>query len=298
MQEQQNSFLKLVEEAMRTQNYAHMRPVIEKELLHYDILFALDSAGLLDKLTFQGGTSLRLCYGAPRFSEDLDFVGGLDFTAKGVFDIKSCLEEYLTRQYNLPVTVKEPRDLATQPESRNITVSKWQIQVITHPERKDIPQQKIKIEIANIPAYSREPKQILSNYNFLPDGYKDLIVLMESLDEIFADKIIAFVDCDSHIRYRDIWDMNWLQQQGATLNFEFVNSKMHDYQVHDYIRKLDKMLLELKTIIFSKEFNDLMTRFLPMDVQNRTVANEKYLHVLLENVNKVFKAVRLELQQR
>ncbi|CDG92427.1 hypothetical protein XBP1_330002 [Xenorhabdus bovienii str. puntauvense] len=28
---------------------------------------------------FQGGTSLSLCYGGNRFSEDLDFAGGKDF---------------------------------------------------------------------------------------------------------------------------------------------------------------------------------------------------------------------------
>ena len=66
-------FQTLVELAMRTEGYLHMRAVIEKELLHYDLLFALDKYDLLDKLTFQGGTSLRLCYGAPRLSEDLDF---------------------------------------------------------------------------------------------------------------------------------------------------------------------------------------------------------------------------------
>jgi len=49
----------LVELAMREKGYSHMRPVIEKELLHYDLLFVLDRQGLLDKLTFQGGTSLR-----------------------------------------------------------------------------------------------------------------------------------------------------------------------------------------------------------------------------------------------
>lgn len=38
-----------------------MRPVIEKELLHYDILYALDEARVLDNLVFQGGTSQRLC---------------------------------------------------------------------------------------------------------------------------------------------------------------------------------------------------------------------------------------------
>jgi predicted nucleotidyltransferase component of viral defense system len=69
----------LVERAMAASGHAHMRPVIEKELLHYDILHSLDRHRLLDRLVFQGGTCLRLIYGAPRFSEDLDFVGGTDF---------------------------------------------------------------------------------------------------------------------------------------------------------------------------------------------------------------------------
>ena len=63
----------LVDRAMRIAGRSLMRPAIEKELLHYDILFCLDNNRLLDRLTFQGGTSLRLCYGALRFSEDLDF---------------------------------------------------------------------------------------------------------------------------------------------------------------------------------------------------------------------------------
>jgi len=73
-------FANLAERAMVQAGRSHMRPVIEKELLHCDILFGLDRAGLLDELTFQGGTALRLCYGSPRFSEDLDFAGGRDFS--------------------------------------------------------------------------------------------------------------------------------------------------------------------------------------------------------------------------
>ncbi|TGO02629.1 hypothetical protein PN36_21625 [Candidatus Thiomargarita nelsonii] len=80
---EQTDFPLLVEQAMSLPGRANMRSVIEKELLHYDILFTLDRKGLLDKLTFQGGTSLRLCYGAPRFSEVLDFAGGRNF-ARGI----------------------------------------------------------------------------------------------------------------------------------------------------------------------------------------------------------------------
>ncbi|HQW57600.1 MAG TPA: hypothetical protein PK583_01430 [Gammaproteobacteria bacterium] len=41
MKIENNKFLDLVEGAMREPGRVHMRPVIEKELLHYDILFAL-----------------------------------------------------------------------------------------------------------------------------------------------------------------------------------------------------------------------------------------------------------------
>ena len=77
----EEDFEALVDRAMEAADTAHIRPVIQKELLHYDILFCLDQAGLLDDLVFQGGTSLRLCYGSHRYSEDLDFVGGRDFSS-------------------------------------------------------------------------------------------------------------------------------------------------------------------------------------------------------------------------
>lgn len=214
---------------MRVQGRPHMRPVIEKELLHYDILFALDTAGLLDNLTFQGGTSLRLCYGAPRFSEDLDFAGGIDFESKNLVTIKSCLEDYIGKRYGLEITVKEPKELLKEETNRNINVDIWQLRLVTHPGQKDIPKQMIKIEVANIPAYTREAKQLIHNYDFLPDGYKDTIVLVESLNEILADKLIAFVNCQPRIRYRDLWDFHWLKQQGAKVDMDLVKKKIKDY---------------------------------------------------------------------
>ena len=53
---------------------AGLTPVIEKEIVHYEIIRSLGRNGLLQDITFQGGTSLRLCYGSQRYSEDLDFV--------------------------------------------------------------------------------------------------------------------------------------------------------------------------------------------------------------------------------
>ena len=57
----------------------NLLPVVEKELLHYRILDAMMREGFFSSLVFQGGTSLRLCHGSPRYSEDLDFAGGTSF---------------------------------------------------------------------------------------------------------------------------------------------------------------------------------------------------------------------------
>jgi predicted nucleotidyltransferase component of viral defense system len=59
--------------------YAGIIPVIEKEILHHDIMHVLVEQGVLQQLTFIGGTSLRLCYNSSRLSEDLDFNGGHSF---------------------------------------------------------------------------------------------------------------------------------------------------------------------------------------------------------------------------
>ena len=57
-----NLFERLVREAMRTRpELTSLRAVVEKELLHHDILREMNTAGLLAGLTFIGGTCLRAC---------------------------------------------------------------------------------------------------------------------------------------------------------------------------------------------------------------------------------------------
>ena len=102
---QKVNFADLVGQAMESAELDGMRNVVEKELLHYDILFCLDREGLLQNLTFQGGTSLRLCYGGNRFSEDLDFAGGIGFSGTDLKNLKSCIEDYLGSRYGLEVAV-------------------------------------------------------------------------------------------------------------------------------------------------------------------------------------------------
>jgi len=285
-------FKALVELAMRADGYSHMRPVIEKELLHYDLLFSLDKEGLLDRLTFQGGTSLRLCYGSARLSEDLDFVGGKDFSTSHLGDMKSCIENYVGERYGLEVSVKEPSEMAKEKKYQDVKVDKWQIRITTSPTRRDLPKQKIKIEVCNVAAYTREPLALKINYDFLPDGYSDTFIMTESLDEIMADKLISLINTTRYVRHRDIWDLRWLKQQSPVINSEFILKKIADYKITDYVPKLDEMTNRIDEIIKSKDFHNEMSRFIPVDVQERTLQKEKFKDFLSTETKKLLSDLR------
>ncbi|HAV1789903.1 TPA: nucleotidyl transferase AbiEii/AbiGii toxin family protein [Enterobacter hormaechei subsp. xiangfangensis] len=266
----------LVEDAIRQANLSSLRPVVEKELLHYDILFCLSEAGLLRTLTFRGGTSLRLCYGSNRFSEDLDFAGGRDFCSADLSAMKTCIEGYVGSRYGLEVTVKGPDELRDEPDSAEVRVDKWQISVTTAPKRKDLPQQRIKIEVANIPAYTRTPRQLVRNYTVLPDGYTDILIGVESLNEVMADKLISFPATTRRIRYRDMWDLVWLRQQGASADTALVMKKINDYRLEGYAQRLQERIASLPSIIQDGRFHAEMKRFIPAAVYDTSLGREGF----------------------
>ena len=281
-------FTALVERIMQDGALALMRPVVEKELLHYDILYCLDQGGLLDQMVFQGGTSLRLCHGGNRFSEDLDFAGGRNFSSHALVNMKTCIEDYIGTRYGLQVTVKEPATLRKDPAYAEMRVDKWQISVETAPHRKDMPRQKIKIEVANIPAYTKEALPLRVNYNFLPDGYGDTLVFTETLDEVLADKLISLPATQKYIRYRDIWDVPWLLQQGAQTDIDLVRKKINDYRLDDFEQRLNHLWQQLPTIVNGSALKVEMKRFLPTDVYDRTLGKEKFEGYLLGVLQKQF----------
>jgi predicted nucleotidyltransferase component of viral defense system len=289
-------FEELVNLAMAVPGRVRMRPVVEKEILHYDILFCLDQKGLLDQLTFQGGTALRLCYGSSRFSEDLDFAGGTDFTSQDLQQIRDCIEKYIQPRYDMEVEVKEPQDLHKSLVNSGLNISKWQVSITTAPARRDLPRQRIKIEVASIPAWTREPRALQVNYNFLPDGYADTLVMTEKLDEIMADKLISLVNTERYVRNRDIWDLRWLKQNSAVVDLELVSKKIYDYGISDYPGKLEVMLERLPGIIHGETFRNEMMRFIPDDVRERTLEKDKFYDFLEVEVRGLLEEVRSGLQ--
>ena len=271
-------FDSLVDEALKSRaELALLRPVVEKELLHHDILREMSQEGLLSGLTFIGGTCLRACYGSSRLSEDLDFTGGSDFKRSDLMELGNVLRETLGTRYGLKVAVSEP----VRDEGR---VSTWKMSVETRPGRKDLRAQRIHLDICAIPSHEPRPMMLRTLYG-VDMGTSGLILQAQSREEILADKLIALAFREGRIKNRDLWDIGWLRQQGVELPAQLIPLKIHDHgrSKEEFHSLLQGRVGELKkSEALRKDFINEMRRFLPATVTAQTVEQEPYWQYLIQ----------------
>jgi len=265
-------FDQLVDEALRSQaNLTMLRPVVEKELLHHDILREMSGAGLLTGLTFIGGTCLRACYGSARLSEDLDFTGGSDFQRSDLSALARVLTDRLQTRYGLPVSVSEPVKTGRK-------VSTWKLTVETRPGRRHLPPQRIHLDICAIPSHDPRPMMLRNLYG-IDLGTSGLILQAQSREEILADKVIALAFRENRLKNRDLWDIAWLVRQGIELPAELIPLKIRDHQreVAEFTALLGERINALKTEPARRDdFMKELRRFLPAATVRDTIEQEQY----------------------
>ncbi|MES2212765.1 MAG: nucleotidyl transferase AbiEii/AbiGii toxin family protein [Pseudomonadota bacterium] len=265
-----NTFDKLVDAAIKNQpNLALLKVVVEKELLHHDILRIMSQNNLLDPLTFIGGTCLRCCYGSPRLSEDLDFTGGADFTRNQLSIMGEILIDNLSEKYQLLVKVSEPIKDSTN-------VSTWKLKIETRPGQSDIPTQRINIDICSVTSYEMQPARLLNHYR-VDMGTRGLAINAQSLEEIYTDKLLAFAGRINRIKYRDLWDILWLDQQGIKPRLELIKNKLDERNLsfNHFIQTYAERRESLSSDPSIKSgYKAEMQRFLTTEEVARTVDND------------------------
>lgn len=278
-----NSLNNLVNSAIKKQpELSSLRIVVEKELLHHDILRILSQSGLLSNLTFIGGTALRACYAGNRLSEDLDFTGGKNFSRESLKTLKEHITSGLYKKYGLTVAVGSP----TKEEGN---VDTWRIKVETTPNRKDLPSQRINIDVCKVNSYDSKPTPLLNLYG-IDMGTDGLIIDTQSKSEIYTDKILAFALRPNRIKYRDLWDILWLHQQGQKPNYSLVHLKLNDRNLTEatfqnaFSERIS--LLQNQTQLFS-EFKKEMQRFLPQEKFQQATNNSKLWEGIIEHMTEI-----------
>jgi predicted nucleotidyltransferase component of viral defense system len=261
-------------------DYAPLAEVIEKEMLHHDIMAALVQQGVMSQLTFIGGTSLRMCYNSSRLSEDLDFNAGHGFTPSDFDGLEDELKQWLERKYEVPVWVNKPSANAQG------DTSSWTISIEKQANRSDLPRQKIHIDVCAIPSFDAQQRMLINHYNMVVPT-EGLLLPVQSLEETFADKFIALAYRSGRIKPRDLWDIVWIRQRGISLSAQLVAQKLNARQKtqSDFIamltKQIDKLLNDPAVRV---DFNDEMSRFIPLHIKQRTVDNPAYWPYLQQEV--------------
>ncbi len=287
-----NLFDQLVSLAAKRQaGLIPLRSVVEKELLHHDILREMNQAGLLARLTFIGGTCLRMCYNSKRLSEDLDFTGGQDFNKTTLSDMGRILPDMFRAKYGLEMQVQEPiRETGR--------VNTWGVKIVTRPEEKHLPIQRINIDVCAIPSHDQRPMMLRNHYG-MDMGTSGLILRAQSREEILADKVVALAFRPNRIKNRDLWDIGWLKQQNVELPVKLVPLKVADQRKtpDEFIRLLSARLKLLSGDQSARaDFVGEMQRFLPVSIVEDTVAKPDFWQYLTrlvrEECNQVFATMK------
>ncbi|TXH96979.1 MAG: nucleotidyl transferase AbiEii/AbiGii toxin family protein [Rheinheimera sp.] len=268
-------------------DYAAITPVIEKEILHHDIMAVLIKQGAMQSLTFIGGTSLRMCFNSARLSEDLDFNAGHHFKPADFAGLETDIQQYLQDKYETEVWVNKPAE-----DNQGDTVS-WKISIVKEANRPDLPRQKMHIDVCAIPSFDVEKRALINHYNIMVPT-EGILVPVQSLQETLADKFIAVAYRARRIKPRDIWDIVWIKQRGVTLSPSLVEKKLaaRHKQTNDFNAALELQLNKLQQDDEVRtDFNAEMSRFIPSQIKQRTLDNPEYWPYVQKEVGEMAKVL-------
>lgn len=193
-----------------------------KEIVQEIMLFALWKADFFEVAAFQGGTSLRILHGLPRFSEDIDFIL---LKPDPVFSWQPYLESLIEtcNEFGIQPEALEKKDMERNVKAAlvkdNSIANQLNLSFMNNHRDQKL---KIKLEIdCNPPAGSG------FEYKYL-DFPVDFEVCHQDLSSNFALKTHALL-CRPYLKGRDWYDFNWYIAQRVTPNLELLKNALEQY---------------------------------------------------------------------
>jgi len=224
--------IKVIEDRIASYNPASKNDELNafKEIAQEIALFGLSRSPLFKQAAFQGDTCLRIVYGLPRFSEDLDFIlfePDPNFVWEPFFqELKLEFEAF-----GLNLTTID-RSNATNAVKRAFLKedSFAQILKLSYARNKaDIQSIKIKLEIDTTPPQGSNFEAKIVEF---PAPFS---IVAQDLSSLFAGKLHALL-CREYIKGRDWYDFIWYVVRKTPVNFYFLQNAL--FQLGPYSGKV------------------------------------------------------------
>lgn len=209
----------IIQERLQTYNLDFKEDEVNaiKEILQEIILYGLSTLGFFEKALFQGGTALRILYGLPRFSEDMDFFlkePNKDFNWQSYLEgIYNVCEEFGVKTI---VTDKSKATTVVQ----KMFIKSESIGNILDFSFQHAPFEKvtIKLEVDTDPPSGSIPETKYLDYPLLYP------IIAQDLPSNFACKLHALL-CRKYTKGRDWYDFLWYVSRSIIPNLHlFINA--------------------------------------------------------------------------
>lgn len=220
-----------------------------KEVFQEIALLGLYHGGFFEKAAFYGGTALRILYGLPRFSEDLDFTlleKNSDFDIEQYFS--SIIDEFEALGIKIDIAKKVKKDFGSDIASaflkNGTSIHTLKIQATdlgnildgVHSGKK----LKIKFEVdVNPPLkFQTEAKTLL-----LPKTFN---IITMTLPNLYAGKMHAVLcrKWKTRVKGRDWFDFEWYVKRSSSLNLEHLQERMYESGDLEKNTELDEKLFK------------------------------------------------------
>ncbi len=272
--------IKILEERLRT--YTPTNAVEEehalKEILQEIALYGLWQADFFDVGAFQGGTSLRILHGLPRFSEDLDFIlkePDADFSWETYFKKMHAVFE----QFGLVSQIVEKGRMDQRIRKallKNNSIGR-QLNLSFYRTDGRPKQYTIKMEIDVDP-----PAGSVEEYIYL-DFPLDFEVCCQDLSSNFALKIHALL-CRPYCKGRDWFDFSWYVAREISPNLRHLQAALLQWgpwagknSLSIDIEWLKKSLAEkITTIDWQKAAADVENFLKPVERESLKLWSERF----------------------
>ena len=250
-----------------------------REVMQQVALAGLYRGGFFDRAAFYGGTCLRIFYGLPRFSEDLDFsllTSDADFSLEPYF--RAVMAEFLSLGLDVEISSKK-KTLRTGIESAFLK-SDTRLFTLAVQREKTV---KIKFEVDTLPplGFSTEEKLLLEPFSFYVKCF--------GLPDLFAGKMHAllFRNWKSRVKGRDWYDFEWYVRKGVQLNLSHFVSRaqqsghLMEYQLseQDFRMQLTERINSLDVTLAMRD----VSRFVG-NADSLKIWSREYFHQLAERL--------------
>lgn len=250
----------------------------EQEVCQKIALAGLHRGGFFDHAAFYGGTCLRMFYGLPRFSEDMDFSLTQkrdDIHLENFFD--AIREEFRLAGFDITITKKEKAAFG-KVESAFLKENTETFDIKFQTEKTV----KVKIELDTDPPllFNTEQKLLMQPYSFM--------VRCFTLPDLFAGKMHALVyrAWQRRVKGRDWFDFEWYVRNGVPLSFRHLQERIKEF--NGEMVSPEEFMVQLRKKIVETDLDnvkqDVIPYIEPNQLRDLDIWSNEYFLMLADKI--------------